>query len=318
MPETIDFSALPDRLKNYSLKHNSKILTKLMIDGMAFLQYVQLLIGNDEVSLTEMVLSEVLQPGGKDDFNPKGGFKPKPRIGKVRPCKVDMTFKHSDITRIWKSYLGELAKATARNSPYDLPFESFFVEQIIKKAQNDLRLKAAFKGVLKADGTAAADTMTGWLTLIKNRVTSLEIPTANVFAGAPITSSNAIDQFRGVKKLISDEYRDLPLVCFAAPSKIEAYMEDYQITHGSLPYNTEFKKNTLDGSNIRFIAEPGMSGSDRIFITLEENMFWLADNVANTSSIIIEKEKRNIHVLMDFECAPEFGIDELIWTNDQD
>ncbi|RDC63284.1 hypothetical protein [Adhaeribacter pallidiroseus] len=318
MADVIDFSALPDKLKAYSLSNSSSILTKLLIDGMSFLSYAQLLIGNDEISLTELVIGEVLQPGGKDDFNPKGGFKFKARIGKVRPCKVDLTFKQSDIDRIWKSYLGEIAKAAAKSSPYDLPFESFFMGKIVEKAQADLRLKAVYKGVHNPTGTAAADTMNGYLTILKAMITAGEVPAANIFAGAPITETNALEQFKGVKKLVAEEYRDQPLICLAAPSKIEAYMEDYQITHGSLPYNTEFKKSGIEGSNIRFIAEPSMAGSNRIIITPEVNIFWLANNLANVNSIIIEKEKRNIHVLMDFECAPEFGVGALVWTNDQE
>ncbi len=314
----IDFTALPEKLKGYALSNNTSILTKLMIDGMAFLSYVQLLIGNDEIPLTELVVGELLQPGGKDTFSPKGKLDFKARIGKVRPCKVDLTFMQSDINRIWKSYLGEIAKATAtKGDVYSLPFEAFFMQTIIAKVQEDLRLKAAFKGKLNAAGTAAADTMTGWLEILKVMIIDGEVPAGNIFAGAPITSANAIDQFKGVKKLISDAYRDQPMICLAAPSKIEAYFEDYQTTHGSLPYNTEFKKNTLEGSNIIFQPEPGMSGSNRIIITPQRNMFWLADNLAGTNSIIIEREKRNIHVLMDFECSPDFGVGGLIWTNDQ-
>lgn len=313
----VDFTGLPDKLKAYSMGNMTSILTQLMIDGLSFLNYATLIIGNDEVPLMEMMTGEMLQPGGKDTFDPKGKFEFKSRIGKVKPCKVDLTFQQSDLIRIWKSYLGQIAKSASKGDVYSIPFENFFMQQIISKTKEDLHLKAAFKGKYDKTSKAAAAVMDGYLTVLESMVANGEIAPAQIFAGAPVTSVNAIDQFKGVKKLVPDAYRDQTLICLAAPSLIENYFEDYQTTHGSLPYNTEYKKNTLEGSNIIFQPEVGMSGSNRIIITPEKNIFWLADTLAGMDSIIIEKEKRNIHVLMDFECSSEFGTGGLIWTNDQ-
>src|SRR5215217_1569738 len=98
MAAAIDFTGFAAKLKDYALGNGSPILTKLLISGLSFMAYMQLMIGNDEVPLSSLTMADILQPGGKDTFSPTASaFGFKSRIGKVRPCKVDLTFLPTDI-----------------------------------------------------------------------------------------------------------------------------------------------------------------------------------------------------------------------------
>lgn len=313
----LDFSALPGKLADYALQENAQILTRLLVDDLSFTEFMTLMLGNDEIPLTELVVGDILQPGGKDDFNPtNNALKFKARVGKVRPCKVDLTFKPTEILKFWKTYLGLIAKAKPE-SPYDLPFEAFIMQEVIKKLKNNLRLKAVFKGTYNAAGTAPQDTMDGLETLVKKDITANAIPDANMIVNAPVTMTNALDTFESLAQRViaNPDVAGYNMIALCSPTLEYYYNQDYKNTHGALPYNTQFQKRVIDGTNIEILPEPGMSGSNGIIITPAENLFWLVDNEERIDSIIVEKALRNINLMMDFQAAVEYGISELIFTN---
>lgn len=306
-------SALPAKLGTYAQTNYKKILTAILQADLSFLNYFGNTIPtNDELPLLELVMATLLQPGGKDAFNAKkiGDFKA--RIGKVRPCKADVTWSPTVIKAMWQSYIGMIDGG--KIDPASIPFEAFLLAKVIAKVKQELHYKAAFKGVLNSGGTSPEDTMNGLVTLIANG----SLPVGNV-AAAPgtITAANAGDKFKLVLDLVDDSYYDLPMVALVAPKVARFYSEWYKATTGSVPYNTEFKKTFLEGTNIEIISEPGLSSTNHIIITPKENLFWLVDDEANMERVEVEKEKRNIHVMMDFNASPEFGIPEIVWTNIQ-
>ncbi len=312
----VDLSALPGKMKDYALAENATILETLLIDGLGFLDYMSLYDNvTDELPLTQMFIDSVLQPGGKDSYTPKGTVGFKARVGKVRPCKVDFHITPTQLQAMYKSYIGKVKKSK-RDNVYDLPLEQDILNRIIKKAKSEIRLLALFKGQYNPDTQLAQNTMEGLLRLFAGSTNDGGVPNGNIFNGAPITAVNAIDQVVGVADLVPDEYAQEDLICLVSPTVSKFYDRDYQTTHGSLPYNTEFKKKMLDGTNIEIITEPALSGTHGVFITPRENFAWLADSTAKTDSVIIEKSKRNIDIMMDFECAPEVAIMELVWCND--
>lgn len=316
----MDMSKLPAKLGTYALTNNKKILSAILLAGLTFKAYFgNTIVTNDEVPLTEIVMDSVLQPGGKDTFTPTGTGQFKARIGKVRACKVDLTYSPTKIQTMWKSYIGMIDGGEIKVD--EMPFQAFIFQKVIEKLKEDLHKKAVFKGVYNPGGTAPVDTMDGIIRLIALARTvqageaEAQIPAGNCAAPTVITESNAGDALKGVLDLVADEYYDEPMVCIVSPKTARAYNNWYQQTHGALPYNTEFKKTFLEGTQIEIIAEPGLSNTNHIIITPKDNLFWLVDNESNINKIVVEKEKRNINVMIDFQAAPDFGIGKLIWTN---
>lgn len=322
-PKAVNIDELNEQLGAYVRTNYPSILQTLLIEGFSFLStqggYAKLINGvTDEIVLTQLYFASLLQPGNKDTFDPKGpAATAKPRIGKVRACKVDLSFSPTQIAALWKSHLGNISGAS-RTTPYDIPFEQELVAGIIKTLKADIRTQALFGGVHNAAGTSAVDTMNGYLKLLSTCITDGDVPAGNIFAGAPITRANAIDQFEGVADLVPSQFNSLDFVILADPKSVRDYRRDYRDTHGSLNYNGSFEKITLDGApNMELVPEIGLSGSDRIIITPKDNLFWLTNTFGSVDSITVEKEKRNVHWMMDFECAPEIAMPSHIWTNDQ-
>lgn len=303
----------------------SSIFQTLMIDDFNFLDgqggYVQLLDDvQDEINLTQLYFHSVLQPGNKDSFDPTSnaaGFKN--RLGKVRPMKVDITFVPTQITALWKSHLGKMAAAAGqkRDTPYDIPFEQMLIAGIIKAAKNDVRLKALFKGVYDTTGTKKTpqDTVDGFNKIITDCVTSGEIPNKNIVEIPAITEQNAVDVLRMVADLIPGEFAATDLVMLNKSTNLRSYNRDYQVRFGSLPYNKEFKRTVLDDyDNLELRSEVSMADTNDIYITTKNNLMWLVNSYGGADKFIVEKEKRNLNLMMDFECAPALAMPLHVWV----
>jgi hypothetical protein len=273
---------------------------------------------NDEYPLTELQLNDVIQPGNVDTFSPTTNASQfKARIGKVRPVKVDLQFKPTQVQGLWKTYLGEIQQRASKDA-YDLPFEGFLMDRIIAKAKENIRLKAMFKGIYNAAGTTPASTMDGIIKLISAAKADGSIPNSQIATlGSAISASNAVDMFEKIVDIVPSQYKQADLVCVADPLMIQYYFRDYRSSFGALPYNTVFKKNMIDGTTIELVPEPGLAGTDLVIITPRYNMTWLVDEEAKMDNIIVEKALRNINVILDFNCAPDFGIAGEMWMNDQ-
>lgn len=312
---SIDFSGLPSKMADYALADESGLLTKMLVDDLGFTSYMQLLTGNDEIPLTELVVGDVLQPGGKDSFNPTNSLSFKARIGKVRPCKVDLQFTPTKILQFWKTYLGKVKGGTP-SSPYDMPFEQFILEQVAKKLKENLRLKAIFQGVYNAAGTGAVDTMDGLIALRNAAITDGSIPAGNLTAYTVIDAVNAVDEFSKLaEKIVKDPaYGTQKMIALVSPYIHYCYNQAYKAENNTLPYNNQFNQTKLEGTEIFIQPEPGLAGVNTIMVTPESNLFYLVDDEKRQDSIIIEKEKRNINVMIDFQAAVQFGIAELVWS----
>jgi hypothetical protein len=313
--QAIDFSGLPAKMQGYTLRESEQLLSTILISGQSFLDYMGLFPDvTDELALTQMFVSSVLQPGGKDTFDPKGTVGFKNRIGKVRECKIDYTLKPSDILAMWKGYLGRIAKSK-QGSVYDVPFQQYIIDKLAERAKEEMHLDAVFKGVYNKDKKTANRVFDGLLPLLSKAGI---VPAGNIFAGAPITQTNAIDQLEGISDKVPSHMRNRNLVMLVEPSVATFYNRDYRNTFGGNTNNTGgFQHTTIDGTTITITPEPGLADTGGVIVTPRENLVWLTGPLGGgPNSFIIEKHQRNIDIMCDFQAAPDLSIAEYVWCND--
>lgn len=309
----VDFSGLPAKLQNYSTRDADRLLSQILITDQGFLDYMQLYVDvQDEQALTQMFVTSVIQPGNKDTFSPKGAAGFKNRIGKVRACKIDFKLTPTQITAMWKGYLGRIAKSK-RGDIYDVPFVQEIMNKIADKGKEEIRLEALFKGVYREDRTDAARVFDGILPMLSD---ANIVPAKNIYAGAPINAANAIDQLEGVADKVPSHLVNTELVMLVEPDIAKFYKRDYRNTHGTVEYNTTFDQVMIDGTNIRIQPEPGLAGTGAVLITPKDNMVWMTGQLAKNDSFTIEKAERVLKIMADFEAAPDFAIAEYVWCND--
>ncbi|PMD97688.1 hypothetical protein BWI97_08750 [Siphonobacter sp. BAB-5405] len=239
--------------------------------------YMRMMPAMDEVVLSSLQIGSVVQPGAKNTFNPTtDAVNIKPRIGKIRPIKVDLLFDHQTIIALYKSYLGECR--AKKIDPEVVPLEEYIKRDIVRQAKEDIRVQSLWNGVYNKANTTPLDVMDGLKTQLLLCISEGETPAGNIADTAPITRTNAVAETQKVLDIIPDkEMYSNQLICVCAREYKTAYELDFQAKHGSLPYNTSQEKGHIVGTNIQFVVEPGLSGFNRPIITKRNNFVYLYD-----------------------------------------
>jgi hypothetical protein len=295
MDKAIDFSGLGSKIASYTLREAGQLLTTILITDQSFLNYMELYPDvTDQLALTQMFVTSVLQPGGKDTF--------------------DYTLTPKTINAMWKGYLGRIAKSK-RGDVYDVPFQQYIIDKLAERAKEEMHLDAVFKGVYNEDKKTANRVFNGLLPLMSQAGI---IAAKQIYAGAPITQTNAIDQLEGIADLVPSHLINKDLVMLVEPSTAKFYNRDYRATFGQNTNNTGgFAHQLLDGTNITIVPEPGLADTGGIICTLRNNLIWMTGPLGGgPNSFVIEKHRRNVDIMADFQAAPDFAIAEYIWTND--
>lgn len=313
MDKAIDFSGLGSKIASYTLREAGQLLTTILITDQSFLAYMELYPDvTDQLALTQMFVSSVLQPGGKDTFDPKGTVGFKNRIGQVRDCKIDYTLTPTMINAMWKGYLGRIAKSK-RGEVYDVPFQQYIIDKLAEKAKEEMHLEAVFKGVYNGDKKTANRVFNGLLPLMSQEGI---ISSKNIYEGQPITQTNAIDQLEGIADLVPSHLINKDLVMLVEPSTAKYYNRDYRATYGTKQDYAGFAHTTLDGTNITIVPEPGLADTGAIITTLRNNIVWMTGPLGGgPNSFVVEKHRRNVDIMADFQAAPDFAIAEYVWCN---
>lgn len=324
MANSLDFSQAASDLSKWIVK-NPDIKTEIFRDNWDFSDYVFFTTGVvDQWTLGAVFMNSIVQPGDKEIsgvlFQPtNNAVQPKPRIGTVKPCKVDLKFTSKDINQMWKSYLGEIRGKTPAQI-LEMPIEGFVFTLILRKIKEDVRKKALYKGILNASGTAPQDIFNGFNKLIADNITSGEIPAGNVLAGAAITSSNAVAQVNAVAALVPEDYWDEEMVIICSPRVKKAYDDNYLALNKNLPIASDSVKkgqHDLDRTAFVFRPEIGLIGSDRIIITPRFNLELGMQGEGDLSNLEVEKAERILKIMADFKLGVEINIAKYIWCNDQ-
>lgn len=294
---SIDLTELNASLGAYCREY-SDVIKSLVLLAFNIKDDVTLMDGiSDEMALTQISSNSIVKPF-KQAFEPTPdaiGFVP--RIVKTRACKVDIQIFAKELHKTW---LGMYKQPGS--SAYNLPFEAFIMQRIVEQAKADIEIKALFNGVYDAVGTDPEDCFNGWKTILET-----ETLTNAPVAITAITASNAIAQLEKVADAVPSKYSALPMNMYISHSIFQAYQRDYRQKFGTVVYNTGYEKTMIDGTNIKLTPVNGLIANDRVILTTKDNMILGVDTEADMGALTVEKEKRNINVLMDFNVGVQFA-----------
>lgn len=184
---------------------------------------------------------------------------------------------------------------------------AYLAKQVSKKL-ND----ALWSAVRNPAGTTSATLFNGYDTITAAEIAA-ETPGISVAKGnlyeftAAITSSNAVDKLKTFFRAASDELQGEKTKLFMPKSIYNAYVDDYQATNGSVPYNKEFKKTFLEGSDdmCELVALSNKKNSPYLHLTTKGNMLVGVDQESNQEKISVEKHAAFI---VQFAMAMFFGV----------
>ena len=145
--------------------------------------------------------------------------------------------------------------------------------------------KSIWSAVRNASGTTTADLFNGFDTITAadmlatgaGGVVPALISVANknlIELGAAITSSNAVDMLKSIYEGAHEQLQGVPTKMFVSRTIYNAYNKDYQSSNGALPYNSQYKKTFLEGSDDLCELVPLFNKKDSPYIHLstQKNM----------------------------------------------
>lgn len=175
-----------------------------------------------------------------------------------------------------------------------VPINQQVVAYVIKQISKSLN-KNIFNAVRNDIGTKTVDLFNGFDTIALTEITANTISSANgnLFEyTSAIDDTNAVDSLKGLWKASSDELQDEEKIKMFLPTAIyNSYNEDYKNTTGGIPYNTEFKKTFLEGTDNKCELVPLSSkkGSKFIQLTTQSNMLVGCDQMGNKEKINVDR-----------------------------
>lgn len=151
-----------------------------------------------------------------------------------------------------------------------------------------------WNAVRNVSGTKTVDLFDGFDTIINKEIVAGNISKAkgNLFEfSEAIDRTNAVDALKEFYVSANKHLKGIPTFMYLDPEIYRMYLDDYQARNGSLPYNTNYEKLTLEGSNGKCTFAPlsNLAGSGTIKISTKNN-FLLGTDINNQESQARVKE----------------------------
>lgn len=336
---TVDMDALSTGLKE-SRKTYEEIFGLRLDDGFgAGRDFVSLPV-KQKYDLVRVILSNITQPGQTNAINHATSFMTlKNRTGELKPGKVDLLF---DETTIQKKFNTSFLAQRQPNDPKDIHSvagQQFIMQSIM--SQVGAEINAGIYSAVWDDTTGivgGTNLFDGFgFKFLKGYATSGtgfigDIPAANKVTGAAgsVTSSNILAEltklFTAINALahIRQEMNNpayaainysiyLPLSWkFLVDSAIDAlpYKNDSVVRYDSAT-NTYIPKY-LNRTTLKFRS--WMDGTDNMFFSPDDNLFWLTEENANSGAtaesvvkLKIQEKDRGFQILLDWMSGVDYA-----------
>jgi hypothetical protein len=298
------------------IEDNNKKIIGLTLNGLEAVTegHVELQpnIKDDKPLFKLAIVNNVVQPY-RTAFEPKVGvFQPSERVLTPRPAKVDLRIDPQLVQDKW------LKKITTPGfNPRELPFEAFFMAELVKKTQTEINDTTMFSGVYNPAGTGPVDVANGFQKIIADAITAGQL--TNVIATGAITSANSLTKLKQIYKALPAAWKKVKVLMFCSYAQGENYDENYAATRQAAPYNQAYEKTILEGSNgnCTIVRCGWLGNSNRIIVQPYGNMVAGTDLLSDFNRITVDLDHRFLDVMIEFKIGFQISDTEAIWVNDQ-
>jgi hypothetical protein len=293
----------PDALSQSAAKYRKELLMMAVIALEATLNHVTLRTG----------------VRGKETVGELAGTIQLGPYSETRTDTSDVTAKGRTLETFMGSVIKKFSPNSVANSIYgsavlsgeglkSADITNLVVAYLSKQVSKTLN-QSIFSAVRNGNGNTTADLFNGWDT-----ITATEITAGNIAVGKgnlyefteAIDNTNAVDMLKAFYESSDDVLQDETTKLFLPRSIYNAYNKDYQQTVGAAPYNKEFKKTFLEGSDDKCELVPLVSKKSAPYLqlTTKTNMLVGVDQMGDVEKITVEKHHPFV---LDFVMAMYFG-----------
>jgi hypothetical protein len=206
--------------------------------------------------------------------------------------------------------LGHLASQASGDALKNVDLAKLVLALIGKQIGQKLNA-CLFSAVRNSSGTTTNTLFDGFdtITAADHTANKLTVALGNYDEGdTVITASNAESILKEYYRSCVDELRDQPTKMFISRAIYDMYCDSYQTNHGALPYNTEFKKTYIEGSEglCELVPIVGKANSQYIHITPKTNMLVGVDQMGDVERVNVSRYAPDT---LTYEMRMFFGVD---------
>jgi len=275
----------------------------------------------DKTALVGLDVKDGFRPAS-DNFSPSEVLEVKSRFVDFKEADIDISFTLSDIKKAYQTYIGWLKTAGRTLAEVNAnPFELFFIQHIINTHFEYIRLQTAWNGVYNPAGTGALSIADGFLTkFTAASAVGGDLKPSHIFDGEPLTTSNAYGQVNGLAELVRDTTPKLlnqPLNLYLSAKSYDLYRKNRQTLFKEHVGPADRPTALDDFSNINFVVDPGLAGSDHLSITPKKNMLFIANENPGAYYLNIVKNIKSWDMTVRVSLGFDFATGDWLFKNDQ-
>lgn len=318
---TLDIDEVISQWGEYYLNHgqNMENLHMLPFESFGTLTAGTLIQTEDTVLREANVrVQEVLQQY-QDDFTSKGGVEFKPINILLQNVKVDVGVIPHKLINAWTGFLTD-----TKNTPENYPFIQWLVQDyLLKQADEDLEMKAIYKGIYEApvEGTAgiSSKTMNG----IDFQLNALEddgdITPFNIGDVDSMTDADFVTALeQNFIEEIDEKFRfNLPLELNMNRTYRMKFRRGMRAKYNINYQQTDTLTQFMDYENITVVGRASMMNKKRIWTTPKQNLLIGVRGFSNKNVFDIQKLDRKIKFLTDWWIGCGFVQPEIIYTTSE-
>ena len=178
---------------------------------------------------------------------------------------------------------GQMATPTARH-----------VLALIAKNLSEHLNDAIWSGVRNPTGDTTADLFDGFDTITQKEITGGAIAAENgnyMKIDEAITPANAVDIAKSILFSLDPRLRSQDLLLYCSQDFVDKYNEGYLLTHGGIPYNTQYGQGAVEGSNgkLRFCPLYNKADSKFMHVTTKSNMLVGYDQMGDVENVLVKE-----------------------------
>lgn len=218
----------------------------------------------------------------------------------VGNIKINMAFCDKKLLATWAGY--EVRVAAGEK---DLPFEEYFVEELIKAIQS-----AVEKAIWQGDTASSDANLNKFDGLLK--ILGADAGTIDETIAAGATYIAAVQQMLTAipAAAIAED-----TVIFASPEFIQAYGQ--ALVSANLYHyiaGEDFDTFRIPGSRVRLVAAPGLTGTSKLVAGRLSNMFYGTDMMGDEEKFDIwySKDNREFRVAVEFNAGVQVAFPDHI------
>lgn len=155
---------------------------------------------------------------------------------------------------------------------------------------------AVWNGVRNASGNTTADLFDGFDTITDKEITAGNLAAAKnnyMKLTAKVTSANAVDAAKEILFSLDPHLRAQECYLFCSQEFADMYNEAYLMTHGGIPYNTQYDQVSVEGSGGRLKLVPlaNKTGSKFLHVCPKDNMLVGFDTMGDNTNVMVKEYK---------------------------